>query len=199
MTDPLTDWTVEATLACRPGRVVVRARRGDEAPVTLKATPPGAGWSARAALRREARLLDTCRGDGIAELLEVVDRHGRTALVQAFVPAGTLADRTAPDADAASRGLEAAVDRIHRAGLVHGALRPEHVTLDADGLPVLVGFGAARRSTDATADEVALAELLSTLRGQTSSRRRSSSVSRRTTRRASPSFTKTTGGRSTLL
>lgn len=53
---------------------------------------------------------------------------------------------------------------------------PEHVLLTADGVPVVCGLGR-----------------------YTSRRSRSSSVSRRTTSRASPSFTNTTGGRGTLL
>lgn len=164
MPDPLAAWTVEATLGTRPGRAVVRARRGDEAPAVLKATPPGAPWSARAALRREARLLDACRGDGVVDLLEVVDRRGRTALVLAFVAGRTLTERAAPDPDAMTRHLEATADRLHRAGVVHGALRPEHVVLDADGLPVLVGFGAAHRSTLTAPDDTALAALLRSIR-----------------------------------
>lgn len=164
MPDPLAAWTVETTLGARPGRVLVRGRRGDEAPVVLKATPPGASWSARAVLRREARLLDACQGEGVVELLDVVDRRGRTALVLAFASAGTLAERAAPDPDTVTRRLEATLHRLHRAGVVHGALRPEHVALDADGLPVLVGFGSARRSTDPTPDDTALAQLGQTLR-----------------------------------
>lgn len=164
MVDPLADRTVEATMAARPGRVVLRARRGDEAPVVLKATRPGEGWAARADLRREARLLEAGRGDGVVDLLDVVDRRGRTALVLAFVPARTLAERTAADPEAVAHRLEAAVHRLHRAGVVHGALLPEHVALDADGLPVLVGFGAARRSTATAVDDAALAPLLRTLR-----------------------------------
>lgn len=164
MPDPLAAWVLEATLASAPGRVVVRARRGDEAPVVLKATPPGAPWSARAALRREARLLDACRGEGVLELLEVVDRRGRTALALAFVPGRSLADRSPPDPDAVFRRLESTLDRLHRAGVVHGGLRPEHVALAADGLPVLLGFGSARRSTETTPDHTALTELVRTLR-----------------------------------
>jgi tRNA A-37 threonylcarbamoyl transferase component Bud32 len=159
MAEALAAWTTDATLATRPGRVVLRARRGLECPVVLKATSPGAGWSARAALRREARLLDAVRGEGIAELLDVVDRRGRTAVVLAFVPAGTLAERAAPDPGTVTCRLAATVDRLHRAGVVHGALRPEHVALDAEGRPVLVGFGVARHSTDTSADECALADL----------------------------------------
>ena len=104
-------WAVEARLPGPPGRIVVRARKGLGPPVLVEATVPGAGWRARAELRREARAAD--------DLVEVLDRRGRTALVRRF--------------------------------------------------------------------------------DYTSSRSRSSSVSRRTTSRASPSFTKTTGGRGTLL
>jgi hypothetical protein len=71
--------------------------------------------------------------------------------------------------------LRPVVERLARLDVCHGQLTPDHVLLTADGEPVLCGFG------------------------QTSSRSRSSSVSRRTTSRASPSFTKTTGGRGTLL
>ena len=106
-------WTVEAHLPGPPDRILVRARKGLGPPVLIEATVPGAGWRARAALRREARTSD---------VVDVIDRRGQTAVVRPFEPFG-----------------------------------------------------------------------------YTSSRSRSSSVSRRTTSRASPSRTKTTGGRGTLL
>jgi tRNA A-37 threonylcarbamoyl transferase component Bud32 len=164
MPEALAAWAVEATLATGPGRIVLRARHWNGGPVVLKVTPPGAAWAVRADLRREARLLERCRGDGVVDLLEVIDRRGRTALVLGFVPAGTLATRPAPDPGPATRRLEVTVDRLHRSGVVHGALGPEHVVLDADGLPVLVGFGTARRSPDTTLDAVALALLQQALR-----------------------------------
>jgi serine/threonine protein kinase len=67
------------------------------------------------------------------------------------------------------------VDDLRRLGVEHRAVTLDHVVLRADGTPALVGFGQASR------------------------RRRSSSVSRRTTTRAWPSRTNTTGGRGTLL
>jgi hypothetical protein len=79
-----------------------------------------------------------------------------------------------PDPDTA-----AIVERLAGLGIVPPTLTPDHVLMTADGEPVLCGFGSALRYT--------------------SRRSRSSSVSRRTTRRASPSFTNTTGGRGTLL
>ena len=164
MTEGPGGWTVEAVLASRPGRLVARARRAGGTPAVLKATLPGAGWAARAALRREARLLEVVRGDGVVEVMDVVDRRGRTTLVLGFVPAGALDRRPAPDAEVLARRLEATVDHLHRSGVVHGALRCEHVVLDADGLPVLVGFGSARRSGSTAADTAALAHLLGTIR-----------------------------------
>ncbi len=71
--------------------------------------------------------------------------------------------------------VEELVADLRRLGVEHRAVTPDHVLLRADGTPVLVGFGQASR------------------------RSRSSSVSRRTTTRAWPSATNTTGGRGTLL
>jgi len=164
MTDLPGRWVAEAALGGRPDRVVVRARRPGEAPVVVKATAPDAGWAARAALRREARLLAGVQGDGVVRLLEVVDRRGRTALVLDVVPAGSLADHSAPDPEPVVAQVTATVDRLHRLGLAHGALRLEHVLLDADGRPVLCGFGTAHRSTNPEPDATALADLVRTLR-----------------------------------
>ncbi len=153
-------WEPERTLD--PPRIT-RVRRATAVAV-LKATPVGAGWAARAALRREARLLAELRGDGVVDLLDVLDRGGRTALVLTLVPAGSLAVRPAPDPERAVRHLAATVERLHRAGVVHGALTPDHVVLTADGDPVLVGFGHARRTTTFTEDEPALATLVDSIR-----------------------------------
>lgn len=157
-------WTPEAVLGGQPDRIVVRARRPGEAPVLIKATTPGAGWSSRAALRREARLLESAQGDGVVRLEGILDRRGRTALVLGFVPAGSLADRAAPDPDLVVAHLTATVDRFGRLGLAHAALRPDHVLIDADGHPVLCGFGAAHRTSNPEPDATALATLVRTIR-----------------------------------
>jgi len=145
----------------------MRARRPGEAPVVVKATPPGAGWTSRAALRREARLLASAQGDGVVRLLDLLDRRGQTVLVLDFVPAGALADRTAPDPELVVTHLTATVECLQRLGLAHGALRPEHVLLDADGRPVVCGFGAAHRTSSRDPDTTALAALIRTIRSGT--------------------------------
>jgi len=157
-------WTPEVVLGGQPDRVVVRARRPGEAPVVIKATPPAADWSSRAALRREARLLQAAQGDGVVRLVDILDRHGCTAIVLGFVPAGSLADSPAPDPDLVVAHLTATVDRVRRLGVAHGALHPEHVLLDADGHPRLCGFGGAHQTTSPDPDGPALAALIRTVR-----------------------------------
>jgi eukaryotic-like serine/threonine-protein kinase len=165
MTDLPGGWRAEAVMAGRPDRVVMRARRPGGSPVVVKATPPGAGWITRAALRREARVLESVRSDGVIALHGAIDRRGRTALVLDFVPAGSLADRPAvPDPDGLVTELTATVERLHRLGVAHGALRPEHVLVDADGHPVLCGFGSAHRTPDPDVDAHALTQLIRTIR-----------------------------------
>jgi hypothetical protein len=129
----MTGWTVEARLSPR----VVRARRGLEPPVALKATPPGSSWSDRARLRREGRLLDRARGPGVVELLDILEADRRTALVLAYVPLHHPA--AGPD------DLRPTVDRLTGLGIVHHALRPDHLLMTADGDLVLCGFGSAER------------------------------------------------------
>ena len=153
-------WTPEAVLGGQADRVVMRARPPAHAPRGVKATPPRPGGRGRAAHRPETRQEEAAQGDGVVHLLDVLDRQGRTVLVLAFVPAGALADRTAPDPDLVVAHLTTAVERLHRLGLGHGALRPEHILLEADGRPVLCGFGAAHRSRDRDPDATALAALI---------------------------------------
>jgi hypothetical protein len=155
MRDVLTGWTVEQRLVGRRDHVVVRARRGDGAPVVVKATLPGASWADRARLRHEGRLLDLARGPGVVDLLDVVDSRGRTALVLGFVP---VSSARRPDLDL--HPLAATVERLHRLGIVHGAIRREHVLLTAEAQPALCGFGQARRSTATGLDLADLARLV---------------------------------------
>jgi hypothetical protein len=91
----------------------------------------------------------------VVDLLDVVDTRGRTALVLGFVPSTSL---RRPDLDL--QPLAEAVERLHRRGIVHGAIRREHVLLTADAEPVLCGFGRARRTAATGLDLADLARLL---------------------------------------
>ena len=55
---------------------------------------------------------------------------------------------------------------LHAMGVAHGALRPDHVLVGAQGQPVLCGFGAAQSVVDPrlfSADVIAIGELLAWL------------------------------------
>ncbi len=158
MTELLAGWSVERRLASSEDRIVARARRSGGDPVIVKATVPGASWRDRAGLRHEGRLLDQLQGTGVVELLDVVDTRGRTALVLRFVPL-TAAGRPGADLQA----LRPIVERLHRTGVIHGALQRAHVLLTADGAPVLCGFGAADRSPSTAKDLADLARVLGEL------------------------------------
>jgi hypothetical protein len=133
---PVGDLHIERVYVARPTHVVARARTGTGPPVVIKASTPGAGWSVRAALRAEARLLAGLDHPGVVRLLDVVDRR-RTVLVLEFLPGG--------HADALDRRVTEIVDDLRRLGIEHHAVTSEHVVLRADATPALVGFGQASR------------------------------------------------------
>lgn len=142
MGELLPGWEVDRRLTGRPDRIVVRARRGTDPPVVVKATVPGATWRARAALRHESRLLDEGRGPGVVELLDVADTRGRTALVLRHVP-------LAPPPHTDLEALRSTVERLLAMGIDYGPVRAEHVLRTADGELVLCGFGRATRRAGA--------------------------------------------------
>jgi serine/threonine protein kinase len=124
------DLALERWYSARVGR----ARRPGGAPVVVKVGP------SRPALRREARLLARVHHPGIVRVLGLV--KGDAVLVREHLPGGRPTD-LGPVRDA--------VDALHRAGIVHGALTEDHLVARDDGTPALVGFGVARRTTDPAA------------------------------------------------
>jgi serine/threonine protein kinase len=110
----------------------------------LAAKEPGRAGSE--ALRSEAELLRRVQGPGVVELVGM--RGGDApALLTRWVGPRSLADVPVPMTPERSAAIvlavAATVGRLHRAGVVHGDLDPTHVLLDADGRPVLCGFGSA--------------------------------------------------------
>jgi eukaryotic-like serine/threonine-protein kinase len=80
---------------------------------------------------------------------------GRVYIVMDFVDGEDLRQRLAREGRLAPdiaigilRGICAGVDAAHRAGIIHGDLKPENVMLPRDGSPArLVDFVGARRTT----------------------------------------------------
>lgn len=139
---------------------------GDGPPVLVKEAvgPDGVGR-----LGAEAAVLGALDHPGVVRLvgLDVSDDVARLSL--AWVGPHTLATVTGmPVRDAATIVADVAdtVADLHRAGLRHGRLTPDHVLLGPHGRPVLTGFAEARALSgpaDVRTDTVALGALLTAL------------------------------------
>ncbi|MFD3573655.1 protein kinase [Streptomyces sp. NPDC058644] len=102
----------------------------------------------RTRFAREVHAIGAVRGRHIAALLDA-DPHGATPwLATEYVPGPTLTARVrdmggplgTAELRALASALAGALDEVHRAGLVHGGLRPSNVLLAAEG-PRVVDFG----------------------------------------------------------
>jgi hypothetical protein len=138
--------------------------------VAVKRADLGAGADR---LRHEAAALEAAAGAGPVELVELGEETGGgVRLVTRWVGGGNLATALPLGPTrvlAVARALAASLAELHRRGLVHGAVAPEHVLLDGDR-PVLCGFGGARLPGDddgpsADEDVTALLALLDGLVG----------------------------------
>jgi serine/threonine protein kinase len=145
-----------------PYRLVQRLGEGGMGVVHLALDPGGravalkllrtqvaADPEARLRLTREVETLRRVRHARVAEVLDADVAGQRPYLVTRFVPGKTL-DQYVRDngplppehvADV-GRGLAAALQAIHAAGVVHRDIKPANVML-VDGQPVLIDFGIA--------------------------------------------------------
>ena len=86
----------------------------------------------------------------VAQIYGVESWRGRPFLVVEFLPGGTLAARLADGPISAQQSvavtvhLAEALDALHRAGYLHGDVKPSNIGFTADGLPKLLDFGLAR-------------------------------------------------------
>lgn len=144
----------------RIGRAVALKRLGD---------PRTAGRD----LAREGRLINTMSHENVVLVTDMVqDADGELFMVMELLPGTDLErllrrqgppplHRAVPIALQICQGLEA----VHRAGVVHGNIRPEHVCIWHDRVK-LVGFGAAAPVGGGLAqgaDVLALGQLLEAL------------------------------------
>jgi hypothetical protein len=98
----------------------------------------------------ECEALHRARGEHVVELVDVSSSADEHVLVFPRLPRGSLAEvltvRRGLDAGEAVTVLApvaAGLARMHAAGVAHGAVSAEHVLFDAQGAPVLIGFGQA--------------------------------------------------------
>lgn len=149
---PLPGYVLHEPISERDGSVVYRAepsgRPGRIVAVKRVSSPPSP--TALVDLRREGEALRALAHPGVLELLEVVPDGSGLALVLAYAPGGSLAQRLAdgalPPVEVAELGarLATTLAAIHRAGLVHGDLKPSNVLFDREDRPLLADLGASR-------------------------------------------------------
>jgi serine/threonine-protein kinase len=99
--------------------------------------------------RREARAASRLRHPNILTVYDFGTQDGITYMVTELLPGGSLADRLGRPvgADLARRvvrGIGAALDVAHAAGLIHRDVKPSNILFTRDGEPVLADFGIAR-------------------------------------------------------
>ncbi|GAA2418460.1 hypothetical protein GCM10010191_31580 [Actinomadura vinacea] len=116
--------------------VVHRAADASGRDVAIRVLPPGEYDLARMKEVRSPYVVDVLDGDGDGAPPYIVSR---------FVPGRPLGEwLTAPLQGAELRrlalGLAKAIAALHRTGLTHGDLRPDHI-LVVDGAPVVIDFG----------------------------------------------------------
>lgn len=126
-------------------------RVGIDRPVALKRLGPEAAGDAVEALRSEAATLAGLDHPHVLGAIDVVADPPGVALVLPYLRGGSmreLLDERATLSVGEVVGLLGpvadAVASVHRAGLVHGDLKPDNILLSADGEPVVADFGVAR-------------------------------------------------------
>jgi Tol biopolymer transport system component len=133
--------------------------------VAIKVLPPhlAAAPEVRARFEREARTISQLNHPHICTLYDVGHQEGTDYLVMELLEGETLARRLEkgplPVAEVLSLGTQIAdaLDRAHRAGVVHRDLKPGNVMLTKSGAK-LMDFGLARVAAPAAAAPAALTE-----------------------------------------
>ncbi len=113
-------------------------------------TLPRVSSEATLRLRREARAMAAVAHPHLALIFGAESWRGTPILVVEYLSGGTLAERLCkgplPVAEALSlvRDLCAALDAVHRAGLLHRDVKPSNIGFAEDGQVKLLDFGLAR-------------------------------------------------------
>ena len=99
--------------------------------------------------RREARAASRLRHPNILNVYDFGQANGISYMVTELLPGGTLADRLGHQLPLLEilrvlRGIGAALDAAHAAGLIHRDVKPSNILFTRDGEPVLADFGIAR-------------------------------------------------------
>ena len=133
------------------GTVYLARDRGR--PVAVKVLDRAARSDPRtmAGVRTEATAMRRVRDRHCVRVLDVIDEETVTALVTEFVDGASLRavlDRHGPldgrQALDVMRGALLGLSAVHRAGMVHGDVKPANILIDRRGRARLIDFGLAR-------------------------------------------------------
>jgi predicted Ser/Thr protein kinase len=127
--------------------------------VALK-TPKFAGGDVHEMIERfyrEARAAATLRSPNICPIYDMGEAEGVHYISMAYIEGKTLSaiirEQTLTDPHqiaALIRALALALQKAHEEGVVHRDLKPGNVMMDADGEPIVMDFGLARRIDEET-------------------------------------------------
>jgi tetratricopeptide (TPR) repeat protein/predicted Ser/Thr protein kinase len=141
------------------GRVYLARDLGIDREVALKVIRAPAGSRERRRAQREARIVGRLKSSHIVTIHRVVedDEHEAWLLILEYVPGGSLDDLLRGDQRVAVpralellRGIMLGLDAAHRAGVVHGDVKPGNVLLESDGSVKLADFGMSWMVDDAS-------------------------------------------------
>ena len=147
------DYTLEHELGRGATGVVWRATAADGSVVAVKVLDPALAGDEgyRARFAREARVAQTIQEAHLVRILDAgASDEGTPFLVLEYVSGGSLAASLAQEPLGLERTLRvvadvgAALDALHRAGIVHRDVKPSNVMLREDGSAALTDFGLAK-------------------------------------------------------
>lgn len=147
------DYALESELGRGATGVVWRAAAPDGSVVAVKLLDPALAGDEeyRARFAREARVAQTIQEAHLVRILDASSSdEGTPFLVLEYVSGGSLAASLAQEPLGLERTLGvvadvgAALDALHRAGIVHRDVKPSNVMLREDGSAALTDFGLAK-------------------------------------------------------
>jgi serine/threonine protein kinase len=135
------------------GRVYRGRHRDLDREVAIKVLA-GLGWGdfdTKGRFRQEAKAIAQLRHPNILSVFDFGESGRTPYMVVEYLPEGSLADRLimhgvppVPEAVELLRGMAAAIDHAHAAGIVHRDIKPANVLLGEGGEPILADFGLAK-------------------------------------------------------
>jgi serine/threonine protein kinase len=146
------DYTLQEELGRGATGAVWRATAADGTVVAVKLLDPALSGDDeyRARFSREARVAQEIRDAHLVRILEASADEGRPFLVLEYVGGGSLAARLVHGPLGLERTLSvvadvgAALDALHRGGIVHRDVKPSNVMLRDDGSAAVTDFGLAK-------------------------------------------------------